>query len=123
MPEIWRKIKEEAPVLPPTLSAPLSAMLRAMLAKRPEDRPTVQALRQYGWVTKEGADPMGEQPYLPLEITDDDIRAAVKNFSNTVHARARAFHADARVHTYAMHARPRPLMPIPSRVPSTSSLS
>jgi hypothetical protein len=83
MPDMWRKIKEEPPTLPPSLSAPLREILTEMLQKNPNKRPTVAALRQHTWVTNGGTDPMPEQKHLPLEISDDDIMQAVKQMANT----------------------------------------
>ena len=54
-----------------------------MLEKDPNQRPTVKQLRQHRWVTRNDTEPMPEQPFLPLEITDDDINRAVKRFDNT----------------------------------------
>ena len=78
MPEIWRKIKEEPPELPSSLSPGLRDLIVLMLQKSPDDRPTVAALRQHEWVTKGGTDPMPAQDHLPLQISDDDIRQAVR---------------------------------------------
>ena len=55
MPEIWRKIQEEPPELPAQISEGLRELLLAMLSKTPEQRPTVAALRQHRWVTRDGA--------------------------------------------------------------------
>ena len=87
MPEIWRKVQEEPPeldtVLPKHCSPLLRDILGAMLAKDPNQRPTAKQLRAHPWVTREGTEPLPEQPYLPLEITDDDIKQAVKQFGDT----------------------------------------
>lgn len=83
MPEVWRQIREDAPMLAERLSPSLQALLKAMLAKEPNDRPTVAALRQHPWVTQDGADPMPKQEHLPLQITDDDVQQAVKRMTNT----------------------------------------
>lgn len=87
MPEIWRKVQEEPPeldtVLPKHCTPLLRDILRSMLEKDPNKRPTVKQLRSHPWVTREGEEPMPEQPYLPLEITDDDIKQAVKHFGDT----------------------------------------
>ena len=83
MPEVWRKVMKEQPELPEHISDNLRNLLLKMLAKKPEDRPTVAAMRKDPWVTDSGAYVMEEQDFLPLEITDDDIEKAVKRFSNT----------------------------------------
>ena len=83
MPEVWRKVMKEQPELPEHISDNLRNLLLKMLAKKPEDRPTVAAMRKDPWVTDGGEFVMEEQEFLPLEITDDDIEKAVKRFSNT----------------------------------------
>jgi serine/threonine protein kinase len=82
MPEVWRRVKEEPPELPANISDSLRELLLSMLQKNPANRPTIKALRTHAWVTRDGATPMEEQAFLPLEITDDDIRNAVKNMNN-----------------------------------------
>ena len=80
MPEIWRKVQEEPPeldaVLPKQCTHQLRDILSLMLSKDPNKRPTAKQLREHPWVTRGGEEPMPEQPYLPLEITDDDIKQA-----------------------------------------------
>ena len=87
MPEIWRKVQEEPPeldaVLPKQCTHQLRDILSLMLSKDPNKRPTAKQLREHPWVTRGGEEPMPEQPYLPLEITDDDIKQAVQHFSDT----------------------------------------
>ena len=87
MPEIWRKVQEEPPeldtVLPKQCTQQLRDILSLMLSKDPNKRPTAKQLREHPWVTRGGEEPMPEQPYLPLEITDDDIKQAVQHFSDT----------------------------------------
>ena len=81
MPEIWRQIKEEPPKLAPHLSAELIALLSRMLHKNPRQRPTIAELRQDAWVTNNGAEPMLQQEHLPLDISDDDIKNALKKMN------------------------------------------
>ena len=83
MPEIWRKVKEEQPELPEGCSENLRNLLNSMLSKNPDNRPTVKDLRQHPWVTRDGTYEMGDQGWMPLEITDDDIQTAVKKMANT----------------------------------------
>ena len=87
IPDIWKKVQEEPPeldrVLPPACSPLLREVLALMLDKDPNNRPTVKQLRKHKWVTRNDTEPLPEQPFLPLEITDDDIKQAVKRFSNT----------------------------------------
>ena len=78
VPEIWRQIKEEQPKLAADLSPGLRSLLGKMLHKDPNKRPTIAALRQDEWVTDGGKDPMPKQDHLPLEITDDDIKQAIR---------------------------------------------
>ena len=65
--------------------------LASMLAKNPSERPTVHALREHPWVTRNGTQPMEVNEYLPFEITDDDIQAAVKRMGGAFAMRAIAF--------------------------------
>jgi len=81
MPDIWRQIKEDSPKLAPHLSAELIAILGRMLHKNPRQRPTVAELRQDAWVTNNGAEPMLQQEHLPLDISDDDIKNALKKMN------------------------------------------
>jgi serine/threonine protein kinase len=108
MPEVWRKIKEEPPNLPGEMSPSLRHMLQQMLAKTPDERPTVSSLRQHPWVTCDGAEPMPPQDHLPLEITDDDVRNAVKQMSNTfaLVSTAKKWKAFARTNSQKAQATP-----------------
>ena len=81
MPDIWRQIKENSPKLAPHLSAELIAILGRMLHKNPRQRPTIAELRQDAWVTNNGAEPMLQQEHLPLDISDDDIKNALKKMN------------------------------------------
>lgn len=83
MPDVWRKIQEEPPNLPDHLSPSLRTLLDSMLSKDPTQRPTVAQLRQHPWVTADGQCPMPAQAHLPIQITDDDMKHAIKKMSNT----------------------------------------
>ena len=85
VPEIWRRIKKEAPKIDSEhLSAECREILTAMLHKDPAKRPTLAALRQHAWVTDGGSQPMPEQTHLLLEVSDLDVHTAVQKVYKSV---------------------------------------
>ncbi len=83
MPDVFRKIREEEPVLPDHISPQLRSLLLAMLSKNPDARPKIAALRQHPWVTNNGAEPMPDQGQLEVDVSDDDMAQAVHTLNTT----------------------------------------
>ena len=52
MPELFRRIAEEEPSLPPYASRPLVDLLRGMLSKSPDERATLTQIRHHTWITR-----------------------------------------------------------------------
>eukprot|EP00316_Scyphosphaera_apsteinii_P020255 CAMPEP_0119316916 /NCGR_PEP_ID=MMETSP1333-20130426/41358_1 /TAXON_ID=418940 /ORGANISM="Scyphosphaera apsteinii, Strain RCC1455" /LENGTH=660 /DNA_ID=CAMNT_0007322697 /DNA_START=34 /DNA_END=2016 /DNA_ORIENTATION=- len=84
MPEMFRRIQEEPPRLPPKASKPLIKLLNQLLAKEPELRPTWTALRQNSWLTKDETFPLPENLNLNIQVSEDDIRNAFSTFGSAL---------------------------------------
>ncbi|KOO34539.1 calcium calmodulin-dependent protein kinase kinase 1 [Chrysochromulina tobinii] len=77
VPEIWRQIERDEPVLAEHLSPPLRELLLLMLRKDPAERPTLAALQEHPWVTDNGALPVSEPP-ATFTVDEADVATAVQ---------------------------------------------
>ncbi|XP_063368871.1 calcium/calmodulin-dependent protein kinase kinase 2 isoform X1 [Cydia amplana] len=68
----------------PTLSGALKGLLLRMLDKDPARRATMHEIKEHGWVTNNGADPLpSEQENCRLvEVTDEDMARVVTSIPN-----------------------------------------
>jgi serine/threonine protein kinase len=62
------------------MSPSLVSLLQGMLTKNPEQRLTMQQIRQDGWVTMEGMFPMlsHQENCGVFEVTEEDVKDAVR---------------------------------------------
>jgi len=115
VPEIWRQIERDEPVLAEHLSPPLRELLLLMLRKDPAERPTLAALQEHPWVTDNGALPVTEPP-ATFTVDEADVATAVQRVFvgltlfkcaskwKRLPARKRAAREAAKRHGFVSHA-------------------
>lgn len=84
LPDVFEKIKEQPPAIPPRLSPALRDLLSQLLRKPPEQRPGLPALREHAWLTNHGREPLPPGSGVVVSVTEDDVRGAVRQLHNTM---------------------------------------
>ena len=115
VPEIWRQIERDEPVLADHLSPPLRELLLQMLRKDPAERPTLAVLQEHPWVTDNGALPVSKTP-ATFTVDEADVATAVQRVFvgltlfkcaskwKRLPARKRAAREAAKRHGFVSHA-------------------
>jgi len=78
--DVHENVMEQALVLPtsPAIPDTLRDLLMRMMEKDQDRRITLQGIMEHPWVTKGGKVLLKQKNFKPIEVTDEDSKAAVK---------------------------------------------